>query len=91
MDGVRAFLGFAVCIWKWSVAKNLADDFPSAAFFVDAPRDLFHSLLGFDEGRAVAMSVWGGVDDGSQEEGVLEKTLDRFDEKRRQIPCVCQG
>ena len=57
MDGVRAFLRFAVYIWKWSVAKNLADDFPPTTFFVDAPRDSFHSLLGFDEGRMVAMGV----------------------------------
>ena len=64
MDGVRAFLEFAVCIWKWSIAQNLTDDFPSATFFVDALHGLFHSLLDFDESRAVAMSVWGGVDDG---------------------------
>ena len=40
-----------------------------------------YPLLGFDESRAVTMSVWGGVDDGFQGGGVFEKTLDRFDER----------
>ena len=34
------------------------------------------------------MCFWCGVDDDSREEGVLEKTLDRLDEERQQIPCV---
>ena len=46
-----------------------------------ARHQIKYPLLGFDESRAVVMSVWGGVDDGFQEGGVFEKTLDRLDER----------
>lgn len=88
---MRAFLGFSVCIWKWSVAEDLADDFPSSAFFVDASCDVFHSLFCFDESGAVGVGIWGSVDDGTEEEGVLEEALDGFDEERGQIPSVSEG
>ena len=37
------------------------------------------------------MVIRGTVDDGSKEQRVLEKPLDGFDEKGREVPCVGEG
>ena len=34
------------------------------------------------------MIIWGAVNNSSEEQGVSQKSLDGFDEKGREVPCV---
>ena len=67
------------------------DDLPTPPTLVHAARDGLHLLLCELEVLPVAMVFRRLVDDGAEEERVLEQTLDGLDEQRGEVPRVGEG
>ena len=67
--------------------EEVLDDLPAPLAVIDALGDLLNLVVSLAE-LVSGVAGAGIVHDGLEEEGVLEETLDGFDEKRGEVPCM---